>query len=208
MNPSLQIEEPKFFKLRHILFGNLISGALGGISGIMISCAIVGPFLFLVDSGLALLITTGGLIASGLVVFFLPVVLLANPYIKYIARKCSKNGSDSVFSVVCQIRLFPRVYTGFRGFMDDADDIGQLQISQGSLAFRGDHIQCFLPFGCIEKIDCKNVGWRGGWLYGHRIKIQTSVFGKYEGLELAERHSITLISSHRITNRIISLISE
>ena len=213
MNPTLKIGEPKYFALRQIIIGNLVSGVFAFFWGIGFGIVFTGIItLFLIPKLLTepviLLIATTGLIVFGVSVVFWPVMMQLNPYLKYIVGKFSKNDSAPDFTAVCQMSLCPRVYTGIRGFLEDADDIGQLYISQNSLRFMGDHIECLLPFDSIEKIHCRNIGWRALWMYGCRITIDTKAFGNYESLELVERHSNTLISSYRITRRIISLIQK
>jgi len=209
MNESLKIDKPKNFNLREILIINSISilpGSLLGISSVLF-------FLFFFEAfktrnhimfGLAFLL----FIITGIVLFYSPAVLAGNPYVRIMVNKyeglIESNKKDFIF----QVSFTPRVHGGFRGFMEDADDIGYLKVSENSIIFAGDHVNFILPFTKIEDISLKNSGWRCLWLYGQRIKLMTNVLPNYQAIELVERQSNTLLSSKNITAGIVQKIKQ
>jgi hypothetical protein len=206
MEPVLQIYPPNCFRLREVLIINaiaIIPAALLGTAGVLSIFFLIFAFAF--RQYLFLLFAAIALSISLFLLFFLPVVINAHAYVRSIVRRIRNGGLVGV-STVCQVSFAPRVHGGFRGFMEDADDVGRLYISNESLNFVGDHIQISLPFGLIKEVRVNNIGWRRLWC-GKRVRILTDAFDHYDSIEILERCSNTLMKSHQITQEIISQIS-
>lgn len=205
MKPVLQIDLPNCFRLREVLIINaiaIIPGALLGATGtlgifFLLESVLYRDYIWLLFAAIALSI-------SLFLVFFFPVVLNAHAYVRSIARRIRNDELVGV-SRVYQVSFAPRVHGGFRGFMEDADDVGRLYISNESLNFVGDHIRITLPFSSIKKVCVNNIGWRRLWC-GRRVRILTDAFDHYDSIEILERCSNTLMESHQITQEIISQI--
>jgi hypothetical protein len=91
--------------------------------------------------------------------------------------------------------------------MEDADDVGHLWITDEVLSFAGDHVSIALPLDSIQGVSIRNVGWRGLWVAGKRIRITANAVDGVTNLEFVERQSATAVSSQRISAAIIRELS-
>lgn len=156
-------------------------------------------FAFLTGEHVLAVLGLVPLIIFGAVLFFLPAALWGNPYVRRIVSRLPQEAELTGLLHVCQISFYPRVYRGLRGWMEDADDVGRLCISEDAVSFSGDHVRFSLPFDCIKAV----YGFRGFWLAERRIMIVTDIFPGYRGIQLRERESNTVMSSNRISRQII-----
>ena len=200
MTPKLQIDSPKNFRFREVVIINLIANVWGSI---IVICGFMGLYLLvnaIIDSqhsqvavGLLLLIISGTLL------FRAPSTLFANSYVRDVVAKYLNEESQESVLYTCQITLSPRLYDGFRGFLEDADDLGYLQLTTDGVLFTGDHIQIVLPYSCIEDVSYTSFGWRALWLGGKTMKLTTNAFPRVDSLKFGERQSNTVTSSGRIS---------
>jgi hypothetical protein len=94
------------------------------------------------------------------------------------------------------------------GFLEDADDIGVLRVAEDDVSFVGDHVNISIPFSAIESIGKHNIGWRGFWLSGKRIRLTLRDATAYSQVEFCERQSTTLIAAYKISKKIFTLLAE
>ena len=94
------------------------------------------------------------------------------------------------------------VQNGFR--LEDADDIGYLGFSATELRYHGDSVRLTVPFECIKAVMPQNIGLRGLFVYGRRIRVVVADLPETESFEFAERSSWVLPAS-RATSRRSSL---
>jgi hypothetical protein len=217
MVSSVQIGEPKGFGWREVLIINAICTipeAILGISVALVPSSLAGVCLVLahqplfaetgIDRLLHGLLAAGtcGVVGIGLCLFFWPVAI-GNLYVRRIARRCLDRKPSDQPSYVCQVSLTPRLHGGLRGFMEDADDVGHLWITDGVLNFAGDHVRIAVPLRSVQAVSSRNVGNRGLWVAGRRIGITTSAVDGINSFEFLERQSATVVSSRRISAAII-----
>lgn len=142
--------------------------------------------------------------------FLLPLVTIAaalyflpfgfgNPCVAKLAR--SLKPADRT-SVLVQLTLTPRLCSGLRAFVEDADDIGWLSLTDSELAFNGDAIKLSIPFAQIRRLEPQSIGWRGFFLYNPRIALAVSGVPNLETLEFTERSSWSLPASGRIAREL------
>lgn len=184
----------------------VIINTLGIIPAFMLGlCGVGGLFLcsyaFLLGEPILLPIGLAALVISGVLLFLSPAIL-GNPYVRYIAHGFLQQEQSNELVYICQVSFSPRLHGGFRGFMEDADDVGHLQISDVAIRFTGDHTEFVLPFDLIKVVSYSNVGWRGFWIAGGRINIMTNALDDYEEFEILERQSNTVITAQRISEDI------
>lgn len=213
MLPTLEVCVPKNFGMREVILANLYCLLpYGVICSVVIGLSIVAVILIstLADSltgivvlGFTLLaIYTTGL---ALVVYFFPI-FQANPYIRVLVeRRLGKKRADSV-TYVCQCSLFPRLHRGLRGFLEDGDDMGRLEITGDGIAFAGDHVSFNLPFAMIDRFTHVNSGYRMLWIAGRRIQLFTRAFEGIESIEFMERESNMIPTSRRLSSEMIYAI--
>ncbi len=139
-------------------------------------------------------------VAVGITSFFLPFGF-GNAYV---TRLVGSLGSGEVKpeGFIVQLTFSPRIRSGFRATLEDADDVGYLEVTNTELIFHGDSIQLSLPCDQLRDVRRRNIGLRGLYVYGQRIVIAVSGLPGVDSLEFAERSSLLLPASRRITRRL------
>src|SRR4051812_13096633 len=97
------------------------------------------------------------LIALTATVYFLPLGL-GNPYVARLARLLRVEARPDALLV--QLTLFPRIRSGLRAVVEDADDIGFVRFTETELVFEGDSLRLVLPYEQIAEVHPHNVGLR------------------------------------------------
>jgi hypothetical protein len=120
---------------------------------------------------------------------------------RHIARP--ENGQDAF---VVQIALNPRVYGGLRGLLEDADDVGYLRFADDGLEFEGDSVNVRLPYHRIDRIEDCNVGVRGFWVVGRRVRVYTKSLPPYSRFEFLEREGLAIRRTRQVSESIIQAI--
>ena len=100
---------------------------------------------------------------------------------------------------VVQMTYQPRLRSGLRAVLDDADDIGWLSFTDEGVVFEGDSTRFKVPYESIESWQPQNVGLRGLYVYGRRLELKVRGMSKVQSVLLAERSSWVLPGSRRNT---------
>lgn len=138
--------------------------------------------------------------------YFLPFGL-GNTHITRLVRSLNPTVAKRGEGFVVQLTLSPRLRSGLRALLEDADDIGYLTFSGNELLFQGDSVKLSVPFDRIELVRPRNIGLRGLFVYGRRIKVVVSGLPQVESVEFAERSSWLLPTSQAITRRLYQRLS-
>ena len=138
------------------------------------------------------------LLALAATAFFLPFGL-GNTHITRLVQSLSPAAAQPREGFIVQMTLSPRLRSGLRALLDDADDIGYLTFSGNELLFQGDSIRLSVPLECVKLVRPRNIGLRGLFVYGRRIKVVVSGLPQAESFEFAERSSWLLPTSRAIT---------
>lgn len=149
----------------------------------------------------------------GLVTFLLPLAALAitavfipfglgNPYITKLVHDTNPEAAESPENFIVQLTLTPRVRSGLRAVLEDADDIGVLICNGRELTFSGDSVSLNLPVSQITSVRPQNPGLRGLFFYGRRITLVVTGLPGVQSMEFAERSSWLLPTSKRITKQL------
>jgi hypothetical protein len=141
------------------------------------------------------------LCALAMTACFLPFGL-GNTYITRLVRSLNPAAGPNGGGFIVQLTLSPRLRSGVRALLEDADDIGYLTFSGKGLSFQGDSVQLSVPWEHIQLVRSLNIGWRGLFVYGRRIKLVASGWPEVESIEFAERSSWLLPASRAITRRL------
>jgi hypothetical protein len=155
-----------------------------------------GPLTFLVP-----------LMAIAVATFFLPLGF-GNPYICRLVRPLRPGSAIAPDQYVVQLTREPRIHSGLRATLEDADDIGVLSYSDAGLEFNGDSVKLSVPFGDIRELRQRNAGPRALFVYGAHTAF--TVAGQPEAgvIRLAERSSWLLPTSHKNANRMYRRLKE
>ena len=133
--------------------------------------------------------------------YFLPLGL-GNAHITRLVRSLNPVSGKDENGFIVQLTLSPRIRSGLRAFLEDADDIGYLSFTGTGLLFQGDSVKLSVPFECVTKVQPQNIGLRGLFVYGRRIKVVLSGLPNIESFEFAERSSLLLPTSRATTKRL------
>ena len=195
---KIEITAPRRFNLGAVLIVSLfgIFPALPVIASILIVSVVkIGVATFIIP----LL----GLAAAALLVPF----GFGNPYVVYLVRKLSPEGARDPNSFIVQLTVSPRVRSGIRAVLEDADDIGILTCTATELSFTGDSVKLTIPRSQLTRIQPQNIGWRGMYVSGRRIELVVAGLPNVETLEFAERSALLLPTSRKITKTLYQQIT-
>ena len=139
--------------------------------------------------------------------FFLPFGL-GNTQVTRLVNSFAPAPAAGIASYVVQLTLEPRIRTGPRAYLEDADDVGRLTFDDTGLTFVGDSVKASIPYSEITQVEQRNTGLRGGFVYGRRIKLVVPSLGEAGVLEIAERCSYFLPASRRVTRELCRCLTE
>jgi hypothetical protein len=146
------------------------------------------------------------LLAVAATAYFLPFGL-GNAHVTRLVQSLNPAAGKSEDGFIVQLTLSPRIRSGLRAILDDADDIGYLSFTGTELLFQGDSVKLSVPFNYIEQVQPQNIGLRGLFVYGRRIRVRVSGLPERESFEFAERSSWLLPNSRAITRKLYERLS-
>jgi len=129
-----------------------------------------------------------------------------NPLMTKLARDIPLPSGGSPKYLV-QLTFAPRLRSGPRALLEDADDLGWLVFDEGSMEFYGDSIRLSVPFESIEQARPASIGLRGLFLYP-AVKVRVSGGDSEMRFSVAERSSWLLSGTRRITREILRPLAE
>ncbi len=207
--PQIDICAPRWFRFGQILVMNAYELILLA-AVIPIGAAPLIATWFIDDEVLLLLILLAALFVMCVMVaaslYFIPF-LLANGYASKLVRRHVSTADMSVDRYTCQIALTPRIHSGLRGFLEDADDIGVLTIGATHVRFEGDSVRFSIPFTHVV-VEAENIGIRAAWISGQKIRLRVRDFGPYESVVVIERGSLTTPTARRTSAAILNVLRE
>jgi hypothetical protein len=176
----------------------LIVSAFGLVSTLPIFVAIL--VMSLLSGGILTFLTVSMgvlLLAVGVGAFLLPFGS-GNPYVARLVRSFHPaTGAEDEQGFIVQLQMSPRLRTGLRALAEDADDVGYLSFSESALVYHGDSVRLSIPFERILRVEARNIGLRGMYLYGPRIALEVSGLPNVDSLEFTERSSWLLPGSRK-----------
>jgi hypothetical protein len=213
----IEYSSPKCFKMDEVIILNVLGNIVGlvpimiiGMGGAvsmglvsMLNTAKRGMLLFPMLLGSLLL----GIAAMGLVLYFIPSLGNGNWLIKRILRTALNQPDEISACFIFQLSTKPRRYTGMRGLLEDADDIGYLCLTDKALVYKGDSINMLVPYKSIRSIRYLSCGWRVLWLCGEKIEITFPVNNSLTTIVLGERASRSVTESKRIIKKTCESLS-
>ena len=138
--------------------------------------------------------------------YFLPFGL-GNAHVTRLVRSLNPAAAKDEDGFIVQLTLSPRLRTGLLALLEDADDIGYLSFTGTGLLFQGDSVKLTIPFDRIQQVRPQNIGLRGLYVYGRRIRLVVSDLPQAEAFEFAERSSCLLPTSRTITRKLYQRLS-
>jgi hypothetical protein len=196
---TIEITKPRSFTLGAAVVVNAYGLLL--VAPIFASILVVSVIPF----GLLTLLIP--VVVVGASAFFLPFGL-GNTHIARLVRSLDPAASANGEGFIVQLTLSPRLRTGLQATLEDADDIGYLSFTGTGLQFQGDSVRLSVPFDRIAQVQPHNVGLRGRFVYGRRIKVVVAGLPNVEFIEFAERSSWLLPNSRATTKRLFRRLSK
>jgi hypothetical protein len=198
-NPAtIEVAQPRLFRAGAVAVVNAYGVLL--VAPFVISVLVVSVTKF------SLLTALIPLLVVAATAYFLPFGL-GNTHITRLVRSINPAVGKGGEGFIVQLTLSPRLRSGLRAILEDADDIGYLTFGGNELLFEGDSVKLSVPLDRIELVLPRNIGLRGLFVYGRRIKVVVSGLPQVESVEFAERSSWLLPSSRAITRRLYQRLS-
>ena len=195
---TIEIAEPKLFTMPAVVATNAYGLLL--IAPLFLSILLVS----LIKFGLLTVLIPFLVVAA--TAYFLPFGL-GNAHIARLVRSLAPAAKQDPEGFIVQLTFWPRLRSGFRAILEDADDIGYLSFNETELRFQGDSVKLSVPLDRITRVYPHNVGLRGRFVYGRRIMVVVSGSPDLESFEVAERTSWLLPNSRAITKRLFARLS-
>jgi len=195
---NIEITEPRLFT----------TGAVAAVNacGIVLAAPIFLSVLAISVLGFGVLTVLIPFLAVAATAYYLPFGL-GNAYATRLVQSLDPAAGKSEDGFIVQLKLSPRIRSGLRAILEDADDIGYLSFSRSELHFQGDSVKLTVPFDRIEQVRPQNIGLRGLFVYGRRITVVVSGLPEIESFEFAERSSWVLPASRAIAGRLYARLS-
>jgi hypothetical protein len=144
------------------------------------------------------------LATMGAAVFFLPFAS-GNAYIGRLIRPLRPPARAEEESFIVQLTLTPRMRSGMRALIEDADDVGWLSFTKSTLVFHGDSVRLSLPYEQILQARRQTLGWRGWFV--PRVEVAINGLSGVTALEFAERSSYLLPASRKTAQRLYEALN-
>jgi len=195
---TIEVAQPKLFNTGAVVVVNAY-GALLAVP-FLLSVLVVSVTEF------SLLTALIPLLVVAATAYFLPFGL-GNTHITRLVQSLNPAAARGGEGFIVQLTLSPRLRSGLRALLEDADDIGYLTVRGDELLFQGDSVKLSIPLDHIELVRPQNIGLRGLFVYGRRIQLVVRALKQVESLEFAERSSRLLPTSRAITKQLYQRLS-
>ena len=190
---TIEIAQPKLFTAGAVVLVNAYGLLLA--APFLVSILVVSVIKYGILTALIPLLVVAA------TAFFLPFGL-GNTHITRLVQSLHPAAGKSDDGFIVQLTCSPRIRSGLRAILEDADDIGYLSFTRTELLFQGDSVQLSIPFDQIQQVRPQNIGLRGLFVYGRRIKVVASGLPQITSFEFAERSSWLLPTSRAITRKL------
>lgn len=197
---QIEVKPPRLYTTAAVLavvaYGLFLALPVLILSLVVISLPKYGLFTFLIP-----------LLAIAVATFFLPFGF-GNPLVSRLVRTLRPAAETGQDRFIVQLTLTPRLRSGLRALMEDADDIGWLSFTSSALVFQGDSVQLCVPFEKIQQLRPQSIGVRGLFVWGPRVALAVSGLPNVTALEFAERSSWLLPSSRRTARELYQCLAQ
>ena len=130
-----------------------------------------------------------------------------NSYIVRQVRRTQPAAGRASNDFIVQLTCVPRLRSGLRAVLEDADDVGTLSLGGDALVFRGDSVRLAIPFSQISRVHRQNSGLRGLFIYGARLALDVEGLPNVVSLQFAERSSWLLPLSRQTTRKLYNQLA-
>jgi hypothetical protein len=110
-------------------------------------------------------------------------------------------GQERTDGFIVQLTFTPRLRSGLRALIEDADDVGHLTASEAGLVFHGDSVHLVLPREHIRDLRIQSIGPRGLFIYP-RLVFAVSGLAEISELRFADRSAWVLPTARKRTREL------
>ncbi len=190
---TIEVGQPRLFTMRAVMMLNAYGLLL--VAPLLAAILIVSVIPF---GALTILIPVAVVVAAALLLPF----GLGNAHIARLVRSLVPEARPGADGFVVQLTLCPRLRSGTRATLEDADDVGWLSFGATGLVYTGDSAKLSVPYQQIKWVRPGEVGPLGGLVYRRRINLVVAGLPQVTSLEFAERSSVTLPGAIRTTRQL------
>ena len=190
--PQLEVGAPNRFDLNAVWRVNAYGVVLA--LPVLVSVLLMSALPF---GLLSALLPIAGIVLGA---FFLPFGF-GNRLITRLVREqaSAKPGPDQF---IVQATFSPRIRSGLRSVLEDADDVGLLSFSAAEFVFKGDSASLRVPFRCLRSVQQQSLGLRGLFAYGNRVAVELDGLPELKRVAFAERSSLIIPTSWKVSRLI------
>ena len=149
---------------------------------------------------LAALLPLATLVGSA---FFLPFGLGNSLVRRVVLRNTPEAAMHRPDGFIAQVTFVPRLRTGLRGSLEDADDVGLLDLSRDLVLFKGDSVQLSVPVERVLSVEGRNIGMRGLFAYGSVAIVRIEGLAGVEEVHFADRSALLLPGARAASRRLL-----
>lgn len=182
----------------------------------VVAMSLFGVVLFLPVLASMMIVSV---VQFGMVTFLLPLAVIAavtfflplgfgNPYVVRLVRSLRPTRETPGSGYIVQLTRIPRQRSGLWAVLEDADDIGWLELTEPALVFTGDSVHLTVPYACIRDLKQQNAGWRSLFAYGAQTAFSIAGMPEAGTFLFAERSSYLLPNSRKLSREIYHRLSE
>jgi hypothetical protein len=190
--PQLEVTAPKRFDLSAVVRLN----AYGLVLAVPVLISVLAMSALPFGLASALLPIAAIILGS----FFLPLGFGNRLVTRLVQVHAGVKAGPDRFIV--QATFSPRIRSGLRSALEDADDVGLLSFSDSEMAFKGDSVTLRVPFTCLRSVQKQSLGLRGLYLYGNRVTAELDGLPGKKSVAFAERSSLIIPTSRRLTKQL------
>lgn len=187
--PQLDVGAPKRFDANAVLRVNAY--------GIVLAVPVLVSVLMMSALPFGLLPALLPIASIVLGAFFLPFGFGNRMVTRLVIEQAgAKPGPDQF---IVQATFSPRIRSGLRSVLEDADDVGLLSFTASEFVFKGDSVTLRAPFRCVRSVQKQSLGLRGLYVYGHRLAAELDGLPGMRSVAFAERSSLIIPASWKVT---------
>ena len=204
--------EPRQYRMGAILIAGVGSALLVGLAALLLIGGAMHVALAGIGTAQQNLLLAQFLLCMAAVMwamfYFLPFMAGGNWYVRRVVRRLGLPGEVTSGGHVFQIEFRPRLCSGLRALLDDADDVGVLRLDDEALTYHGDRVTLAVPYAAVRSLRARNIGWRSLWLGGKRIEIVAGDGERELTFELLEREAHTLPTARHVSEAVLAILTE
>jgi hypothetical protein len=189
---SLEIRDARLFTGRAVMIVCAF--------GLLLVIPVVGAMLVVSSLQLGFWTALIPLLTICAATLFLPFGF-GNTYVTRLVGNLKAARTNDANSFIVQITFIPRIRSGLRAILEDADDIGVIILSGSELVFEGDSVHFSIPYSQLAGVRLETIGLRGLFVYPC-VAASVSGLTGLTSFKIADRAGCFLPASRKRTRNL------